>query len=444
MRDKFFTTNPIPVTDLKLDLDNFRHYGQLQTQQDCFRIIINDNKEHFLGIAENIAFKGLTPQHIIVLSQKNGKWIVKDGNRRVVALKCLNNPSCCPDDILRPKIEKLANRYSDLIPSEVVCLGSEDEEAIYDYMELLHGGLLGGAGQKDWGPDGKTSFAIHRGRPAENAFAQALVNFVRDSGVNVSKSIYLTTLTRMLFKETRKFLGVDWDGQRIICADQDMLLTVMTRVITDIDNKKINVDTVRTWELCEKYLQKVLTETQTTPPSQDAPLGPVNNSKKEQAKETKPNPTTPIRPTPKPLWDRKHLIPSRTKVPAPPDGRARNAYIELKGARNIDVRYNPNAVAILFRTFIEWSINHYIDTHSPRTSGNSLKDHLWSVVLDLEKRGLISADQKLLLEKKKNHDEMISINSMNKWVHSENFHPSPQTLCMFWDEIEFFIVECWK
>lgn len=444
MRNKFFSTHPIPVSDLKLDLDNFRHYGQLQTQQDCFRIIIDDNKEHFLGIAKDIATIGLSPQHIIVLKDKAGRWIVKDGNRRVVALKCLNNPSCCQDDILRPKIEDLANSHSHSIPSEVVCLGSEDEDAIYDYMERLHSGLLGGAGQKGWAPDGKTSFAIHRGRPAENAFAQKLVNFVRESGVHVSNSIYLTTLTRLLFKETRKLLGVDWDGQRIVCADQDMLLTVMTRVITDIDTKKINVDTIRTWELCEEYLQKVLAETKAILPSQDAPLTPVDKGKTEQPKATPRPPTTPVIRTPNPTWDRKHLIPSRTKVSAPPEGRARNAYIELKGGKNIDVRCNPNATALLFRAFIEWSVNHYVDKHSPKTSGTNLKDRLWSIALDLEKRGLINEDQKLLLEKKKNHDEIISINSMNKWVHSENFHPSPQTLCMFWDEIEFFIAECWK
>lgn len=447
MRDKFFDTEPIPVSDLSLDLDNFRHYGQLKTQQDCFRVIIDDDRKHFLEIAQNIAKKGLTPQHIIVLKNGSGKWIVRDGNRRVVALKCLNMPSNCPDDELRKEVVSIANKYSDTIPESVVCLGSEDDDAIYDYMELLHGGLMGGAGQKKWDPQGRDAFGVHRGRPAANAFAQHIIDWVRSNGVSISHKIYITNVTRFLGTDVRERLGLSWDGSRIACADKDSLLTIMKRVLTDIDTGKISVDKVRTADARRNYLDDVLKETGCTLPAPEAPLEPLDDPKKgTESKDDNPKPTPPRRPrpTPKASWDRKHLIPSSTQVPAPANGRARNAYVELKAARNVDIRLNPNAVALLFRAFIEWSVKNYIETHACPTRGDVLKERFWSVALDLKRRGLINDEQELLLEKKKKHDEIISINSMNKWVHSDHFHPSPQTLCMFWDEIEFFIAECWK
>lgn len=445
MRDKFYMTDPIPVVDLKLDVDNFRHYGQLETQQDCINVIISDNHAHFLALAEDLASIGLTPQHIIVSAKHEGRWVVRDGNRRVAALKCLNNPSCCGNKFVRKKIAKIADEHSVTLPHVVICLCSADDESIYQYMERLHGGQLEGVGQKGWGPDGKASFDIHRGRPSANAFAQALINWVRREGVKVSNKIYITTLTRMLGPKTRDLLGLDWDGEKVSCADAKMLLKVMTKVITDIDSGGINVDTVRTWNGQKDYLEKVLDETGSERPSSQIPLTPVASGKETNNKKTsKQKNTEKNRPTPKPLWDRKHLIPAKTSVKSPPEGRAKNAYVELKAGHCMDIRVNPNATALLFRAFWEWSVDNYISNQKLAVRGDELKQRFWAVVLDLERRGEIDKDQKQLLEQKKNHDQMISISSMNKWVHSTHFHPSPQTLCMFWDEVEFFIAECWK
>lgn len=447
MRDKFHQTGPIPVTDIKLDLDNFRFYGQLETQKDCIQRIIEDSPNHFVSMAKDLTVVGLMPLPIIVSMDATGSYVVRDGNRRVTALKCLNNPSLCENKGVRKKLEQILEDHPDGVASEVDCLYCADEEEIFDYMERLHAGLLDGAGQKEWNSENKTSFDIHRGRTTANAFAHALVNWMRQEGVEVSNNFPITTLQRMLGPHVKGLLGMDWDGKTVLCANQVELFKVMQRIIKDLDDGLVKVDDVRTWKLREPYLRNVLKETGVEEASPDKPLSPLVPKPKE--KNFTPQPAAKKQSSakasnPKHRWRRKHLIPNKTIVPAPGTGRVHDVYTELKCGKCMDITMNPNATALLFRTYLEWSVEHYINVYNPTTRGTELKERLWSVTLDLEKRGLINEDQKLVLEQAKINNTMISTTTLNKWVHSEHFNPTPQSLCMFWDEIEFFIAACWK
>lgn len=96
MRNKFKEVGEIAIADLQLDQANPR-FGWLESQADCIEIMFEEYGDYITKIATHIAKFGLSPEPIVILNDKKN-WIVKEGNRRVLALKVLNNPNEAPEN----------------------------------------------------------------------------------------------------------------------------------------------------------------------------------------------------------------------------------------------------------------------------------------------------------------------------------------------------------
>jgi hypothetical protein len=82
-------TAAVAVADLCLDLTNFRTVPQM-TEVDAIRAMIAISPDYFWGLTESLVDDGYLPtENIIVLKDKDGNGIVKEGNRRIAALKLL-------------------------------------------------------------------------------------------------------------------------------------------------------------------------------------------------------------------------------------------------------------------------------------------------------------------------------------------------------------------
>ena len=70
--------------------------------------MIRFEEKEILNIGKHILENGLNPSvTTIVYRNEKGKFIVKDGNRRVTALKCLLNPGIVKDETVRKKFDKM-------------------------------------------------------------------------------------------------------------------------------------------------------------------------------------------------------------------------------------------------------------------------------------------------------------------------------------------------
>ena len=91
----------ILVTKLSLDCSNPRH-PQQSTQRDIIRWMTEGTGrigDKLLALARDIASYGLNPAERVMVvadSMKPGEYTVIEGNRRVAAVKLLNNPSLAP------------------------------------------------------------------------------------------------------------------------------------------------------------------------------------------------------------------------------------------------------------------------------------------------------------------------------------------------------------
>lgn len=180
MRDKFSSTGPISVVDIKLDTTNYRYFDQLDTQESCIAAMLNDQKAYIINLATDIAEMGnLTPQPIVITKDTDGNWVVRDGNRRITALKLLNQPELCRDNhTAKVKIKGIIKRHGNGFPKEIECLTCEDEQTVRDYISRQHGGLQEGVGQKQWDAVNKAHYAQDNGGKTQNERALHLMKWL--------------------------------------------------------------------------------------------------------------------------------------------------------------------------------------------------------------------------------------------------------------------------
>lgn len=83
------TIAQIDVSKLSLDLKNFRTVPQ-KNEKDAIKAMISIKAERFFAVLESIISDGYLLTENIILLQDGEKYIVKEGNRRVAALKLIH------------------------------------------------------------------------------------------------------------------------------------------------------------------------------------------------------------------------------------------------------------------------------------------------------------------------------------------------------------------
>lgn len=94
---------------------------------------------------------------------------------------------------------------------------------------------------------------------------------------------------------------------------------------------------------------------------------------------------------------------------------------------------------------IELALENYIRQATVAVHENDkLATRLEKAGLHLQKAGKIDAKQIEVLKKFKQGDKLVSADTLNKYVHSPNFAPSPEHLMSMWDSLADVVVEMLK
>ncbi len=109
---------------------------------------------------------------------------------------------------------------------------------------------------------------------------------------------------------------------------------------------------------------------------------------------------------------------------------------------HLDLRTHPNAISVLMRVLIELALENYIKEAKVLVYENDkLATRLEKAGLHLLTAGKIDAKQVEVLKKFKQGDKLVSADTLNKYVHSTNFAPSPEHLMSIWDSLADVVVE---
>jgi len=442
MRSKFRETGPIPITEIRLDQNNYR-LGPLDSQIECIEIIFKRFGPKITKIAGHIAKNGLSPKPIVVSKDNKKRWVVLDGNRRVTALKLLNNPAEAPDNYKRSFREIKKNATSGMIPDKIDCL-TADKATILEYRKLEHLGLQGGIGQDDWDARAKENLQAEMDGQLSYPLAGAICDYLVGKGINEAGRVTITGMQR-LFQDTEisRRIGFLWDGQNLyFTAKEKEVFNVLKTIIYDFTKArdKKTVGDIYNPKDRETYINKLFKRKnikeptplpKPVPPSgKPRPTGETPSTSKTPAKRTHP-------------WDRARVI-KRGMGLSVPDKETKLNSVLVELSFGVNVRDATIAAGVLVRIVLERSVDYYIKENGINSRSDKLHVRINEAALRMKTNGVINKKQLQQLQKMRNSEQLISAHTLNQWVHNPTYSPVPREVCTFWDNIYFFLVECWK
>ena len=349
----------IDVMEINLNLDNPRF--QADSEEEIIEHYFSE--ENVFELLKDIAENGLSPIDLIaVVSIGNNKgYEVVEGNRRICALKVLNDPNRAPA-LRRKAITNIQSHLSrDL--SQVQCYVFDNADEADIWIARLHQGLFGGIGRKEWSSDQKYKF--DNDAQAQYAYADMILNLAIKQNIATKEQLSgkLSTASRFLNNpKVRDAIGLYSDKKQLqIILDKDVFLSNVQTFISDlIKNEEIN--SRAKGDVYQKYAEKIR---QLHP---DVQRNNTPNPFEEIKKDTQPQkPKTPKKPKPPttaPIFQSKY-------------NKELANILETDGSNKLKVLYyslattDPNKLHNLpLLTVGLWSLTECICRHCGLTSDN--------------------------------------------------------------------------
>jgi hypothetical protein len=457
----------ILLSNLKLDNTNPRH-PEFESQREIIEWMTSGNGkigEKLIVLAKDIAIFGLNPaDRVMVMADddEKGQFIVLEGNRRLTALKLLNNPDLAPTNLWQKRFSKLRPGYSPI--NKISCTVFNDEKIAFHFIELRHLGESGGAGIVPWEAEQKARHDQRLHRRSRHHKALAILDFLRSSeGIDpetkkmAGEGIPITTLDRILSdKEFRDFLGLHLDSDGEICfrIEPREALKPISKVIKDLGSGSKNVRHVINKEQREQYKDSF--KDKSIPDHSKVLIKPVRVAEAETrlSEGTRSGSSSGKRyGDPR---DRKRIVISGTNLPIDPRvfNRAKRVFEELK---EVEIRdrhgkpHFPNAGILLLRLFIEMSVDLYIKQHKLTHTNSTgwinipLTERTKAVLRDLDaKQKIDSQDLKVINKALGDPNKVSNPNSLNDLAHNPNQIPHPHDLYDVWDTYTKFLFALWQ
>jgi hypothetical protein len=435
----------IEIARLRLDLKNPRLSSQPDSQHQAFRAMAEVQGPKLVALAKHIAVHGLNPaQPFVVIPDDDNQFIVLDANRRLTALRVLEQPDLLSDQMKEAEVKAIklaAERYA--APEDVPCVIFERREDADLWVELQHDGERDGAGLVGWSAQQK---ARHRARGGAQPQHLQVLDFVREAGtlsaatrVRCDSGSYpVSTLERALSTpRVRKRLGIDLVAGKVMTDyPRAQILRGLTRLVDDIGTGAIKVGALMTLADRTKYIDGF--------PSSDVPdpatrLG--DTAILTEAPETFVSPVAKARDRP-PSNVRTKLIPTQFSISVKP-ARINDIYLELK--RKLKVDDVPNAAGVLLRVFLELSVDDYLERESVAVPKDpTLANKVGAAADHLEAVNAITGKQLIpVREAVKSPDKLTLATNLNALIHNRQMTVSGNDLKALWDRLELFFERIW-
>lgn len=427
----------LPLGLLVVNPANDRH-GELENETAAIAQLFAAQEPHMRSLARDIVLKGevFEPPLVYTLGEK---YVVADGNRRTTCLKLLATPRRAPTVELQQFFADLRAKWPGSFPDKIECRVETDRDRVDDILYRRHTGVQGGIGQSTWNDRMKSNFVIRTGKSSGLNVADEIEKLLLDAKLIPTRKIPRSNLNRLLSAETlRNRLGISVrKGKLDIIRDEAETLSALHRVASDLANRRITLDDI--WDTESKLayidaldgegvLPKVARKPQTRPTLEPIPIP------------APPNPS----PAPPRLRAWPHLIPDVNYGVTWPAHLQRHHAIWDELQYKLDVGEVPNAVSVLLRVLLELAIDNYVKRRQPVgvQEADKLGIKAGKVAADLHAAGKIDKKYLGAITKLKQGEEIVSLDTLNRYVHSSNFSVSPEHLRMLWATLAEFIILC--
>lgn len=163
-------TKTLPVKDLKLDLENFRTVHQAD-EEHAANALIAIHPSYFWGLMESLLDDGYSPTENIIVIERKGDLIVKEGNRRIASLKIIQGiikNIQLPDNI-HDKVDVLSAEWRAENQSVPCTVYPETESEFVDKLVARTHGKGEASGRDPWNAIARARHARDHNKKSEPA-----------------------------------------------------------------------------------------------------------------------------------------------------------------------------------------------------------------------------------------------------------------------------------
>lgn len=466
------TTAQIEVSKLKLDLKNFRTVPQ-KKEADAIKAMISIKPDRFFAVMESIIEDGyLLTENIIVLKDKTDN-IVKEGNRRIAALKLIHGlyklsdfglPASIIDSI--SKIDAKWKTENLKVPCTV--FSEKEADKVDRVVTLAHG--KGEKASRD--PWNSVARARHnRDVKSVHEHGLDLLEKYLKHGGNINNQQkerwggeYPLTVLDEALRKTFARLGFASVADLVKNYPQNKNLPELENILLDIGLEQIKFETLRNSQLdfptnygIPPIVVPPVTPSATTgQPNTTTPNSTNTNTNSPNTKNpTATNPTTTSTTTPNPTTTSSPTTPKAVAVNDPkhvanllkkfaPRGANRQKVVTLRDElKKLKIADNPIAFCFILRSMFEISGKAYSTDHGLSMTKSGGKDKTLVEVLrgitahltnNNSNTQMVKVFHGAMTELGK-PDGLLSVTSMNNLVHSPVFTISPTDLCTVFSNI---------
>lgn len=432
----------ISPADLLIDEENPRILQPNVGQNKVIQALARLQGRKLLTLASDIVSYGLNPSELPIVIPHEGdpkRYVVLEGNRRLAALRALENPELVVDAVeakVLKEIRKLSHAYQDNPVESVECLVVGNRAEAGHWIELRHTGERGGAGIVPWGSDESARFRARSGRVEIHQQALDFLERRGDLSPEARQAVPSTSFKRLMeTPEVRSKLGVEvQDGRLYLLAGEKNVAKALLHITSDLALGKTKVGDIYRKEQRVSYANALPSSIVVSPTMKSGQGVDISTGEMQ----VKPKRT----PSGRVVRARDKLIP-RDCVLSVSDPRCFQIEQEL---RRLSLKDFPNAVSVLSRVFIELSADAYIEAvNLPTGIDSKLGNKLRAVMDDLVSRRKLTRQQANPVRRALQKDSFfaLSIDLMHSYVHNQYMFPGPSDLRAGWDSLQPFVTAMW-
>lgn len=417
----------INLDDLHINRANDRH-GELENETAAIAQLFRLKEGHMKKLAQDISEQGRLYELPLIWPGVDDN-IVFDGNRRITALKLIRDPRRAPTQELQDFFTNLQELW-DETPVSIECELEDDREVIDEILYRRHTGSQGGVGQSTWDDRAKRNFVDRSGKNSKINVADEIERILDQHNALPENQIPRSTINRLLSSEVnRNRVGVSLlRNQFSLTHEIGSVLPALTRMAQDFSEQNIVLGDIWNNEGKQAYLNRLelenlLPRDGNLLPQEERVATPARRPQRVRGKQR--------------TVRNNNLIPSDALRPAftGDQARIRAVWDELG---SLSLNNNPNAISALLRILLELSLKDYLARHEIQER-NELTNNFRLVYDSLRKRDIIEQAYVDELARMR-EDELISIRSMQRYVHSPRFAPMPNELQAYWTRLGGFLI----
>lgn len=452
----------IKLTSLFVNTENYR-FEPLSSQKEAIDKMVEDQGDKLYSLVDDIVTNGLSPVDLIVVTQNednSNKYIVLEGNRRITSLKLLNNPALIEDKYtsLRKKFQKLQKEKTNAISElkNITCAFFDTPTEADIWIKRKHSGELNGIGTVTWNAQQKQRFEERtEGKSSIPLQIISLLKSQEDVSDTIKDSLSklnITNLQRLMSDPyVREHLGLEINNGTLVSKVKvSEVVKGLIKVVTDILNPEFKVSEIYNREKRKQYIDNFGTSQKPDLSNKASEQWSVQDIVNDTKQVSINSETQEIKRAKNKNTDNRGSLVPKNLILHINNPKINKIFEELK---HVQVKRCPNASSVLLRVFLELSVDAYLEKYdlvrnnaiTACSSGESLQGKVGKVLNHMTQLGTMSNDlSKGIRSEINDKNSVLSIESLNAYVHNEFFYPKADNLLTGWDNIESFFVQLWE